>query len=241
MELDHIPRPSLVDRGFSVVGMFDETPYVSKWVLDPNKEEQWQRILPLLMTRMTDPFTLWFRKTQSEKAILDILRNIVTKNPHMVLNIVFEFPRPPELEFLDYALESVADPGLFLNRSYESLYGEGAIVSPDFTVILPDPGHRRGREQIADDYASTAVIVWDMTDFHVRDDILEAGFPVLFSLPAPESADRIDRLLDELESAWRDHQDDILFRDARFQRAWDRRVRRVDHGRRLPERILVTV
>lgn len=241
MEIDYIGRPSLVDRGPGTFTRPGRTPYVSKWIVDPTREEEWRGMWSQFIEKATNPFTLWFRNGQSERTILEIIRAFGTRNPHTVLNVVFEFPGPPAPELLERVLESVADPGLFLNRSYVPLYGEGAIVSPDLTLILPDPGNHVARERLTEEYASTAVIVWDLADVPFRGSSPNAASPALFSHSVPEGGDGTEHLLNELERAWRNRPDEILFRDPGLQTAWNERHRPVNPAHRFPEGILLTL
>ena len=158
-----------------------------------------------------------------------------------MLNVVLEAPIPLRPAFLERVLESIADPGLFINRSYEPLYGEGAVVSPDLTVILAGARGLSERDGLMEDYASTAAIVWDMGDSLARGELPEAGSFALFSGSASREGKETDRLLQRLESLWGDRPTEILFRDPQLQAAWNERTLKINPAYRLSESILLTL
>jgi len=239
MELDHIARPSLVDHGPDVVFEPSHAPYISKWIVVPGAGRSWTRILSSVIEKATDPFTLWFNALYHEKAMLEIIREFVLRNPHAVLNIVLDYPEPPPVSFLESALEAAADPGLFVNRSYQPLYGPDAVVTPDFTVILPDPGDPAAREEITESLLYMAAPVWERST-PPEDDLPHAAAPVLLSRSIQEIWSRADDFFRELQRAYGEHREEVLFRDSALQQAWDRRNGRLRLEGRLAEKILVT-
>jgi radical SAM superfamily enzyme YgiQ (UPF0313 family) len=238
MELDYIVPPSLVDRGPAVIAQLEMTPYVSKWIVDPRPGGRWQETMPQVVRRASDPFILWFRNSYSEDSMLRVLGHFASSNPHAVLSVVFEFPDPPRLSFLRESLEIAGDPGLFLNRSYAPLHGENTVVSPDLTIILPDPGDPAVREELNGKYVELARIVWDLDEWPQRD-YSEIAIPLLISSSPPQMTDQWASLLRALESACGDHSEEVLFRNASLQMRWNERTRAPDPSRRLPEKILL--
>lgn len=241
MEIDYIAPPSLTDRGTGLVGGPEDGPYVSKWIvdlLDPSVPRLLQRVLK----RATDPFTLWFRARsaqRAEKAMLGLLAEFVRHNPHAVLRVVVEFAKPPRMEFFDQALEAAADPGLFLNRSYRPMYGEGEVVTPDFTLIIPDPGEPGLRGEIGDEYGDVAAVAWDISSWN--DGLLERSeTPLLISESIDPRSREAAVLFRSLRSFHDKSPEEVLFRDPDLERAWERLTRCVDPSARLSERILRT-
>jgi hypothetical protein len=239
MELDSIARPSLVDRSPDIVFEPSHAPYISKWIVVPEDDGAQTRILSNVIERATDPFTLWFKALYNEKTMLEIIREFVLQNPHAVLNIVLDYPEPPPVSFIERALEAAADPGLFVNRSYQPLYGPDAVVTPDFTVILPDPGDPAAREEIAESLLYIALPVWERST-PPEDDRPHAAAPVLLSRSIQEIWSRADDFFAQLQRVYGEHPEDVLFRDSSFQQAWDRRNGRLRLEGRLAEKILVT-
>ena len=191
-----------------------------------------------VVRRASDPFVLWFRNSYSEESMLRMLSLFASSNPHAVLCVVLEFLEPPRLPFLRESLEIAGDPGLFLNRSYAPLHGENTVVSPDLTIILPDPGDPAERDRIMEKYDEVARIVWDLADYPKPNDA-EIALPLLISKSLPEIADRWTGLFRVLERACGDHTEEVLFRDAALQTRWNEHTRAPDPSRRLPEKILL--
>ncbi len=238
MELDYIPLPSLVDAGPCLVTGLDETEYVSKWIVNP-EHGQWERILAAVIQKATDPFVIWFTRHYNEHAMLSMLQEFSNANPHAVLHVVLDFEETPPLSFFDKAIESATNPGLFLNRSYYPLYPEGEVVSINFTVVLPDRGQPRQREQIQSDYLSAATVVWEV-DWPDEDQIDNTEVPLLISRPISEVSDAYGGILMALKRVHGDSPEHVLFRDGRLQHAWNSLARNLDPAVRLPEKILVT-
>lgn len=238
MELDYIPLPSLVDTGRGLVTGLDEIEYVSKWIVDPEHVE-WEGILAAVIQKATDPFIIWFTRRYNEHAMLSMLQEFSNANPHAVLHVVLDFEEAPPLSFFDKAIESAAHPGLCLNRSYHPLYPEGEVVSVNFTIVLPDPGQRRQREQMAGDYRSAASVVWEV-DWPDEDEVDDAETPLLIARPMSAVADTYRGILMALKRVHGDSPEQVLFRDDQLQQTWNSLSRNLDPAVRLPEKILVT-
>jgi hypothetical protein len=238
MELDYIPLPSLVETGPGLLKCLDEAAYVSKWIVDPEHAE-WKTVLAGVIRKATDPFVIWFKDHYHEEAMLSILGEFSSANPHAVLHVVLDFKKGPPVSFFDKAVERAAHMGLFLNRSYQPLYPEGEIVSINFTVVLPDPGSRRKRERMAGKYLSVASVVWER-DWPDEAQIAETEVPLLISKPRLEVVGSYEKVLKALSRLHRDNPEQVLFRDEHLQRVWNSLVRHVDPVSRLPENILLT-
>jgi hypothetical protein len=242
MEMDHIPLPSMVDHGPEIIGGPDQADYISKWILDPSKEGSWRALLDPVISRATDPFTFWFRGSSSgraEEATVKILTEFCSRNPHAILHVVTEFSKPPRSSFFHRALEVAADPGLFINRSYNPLVGEGEVVSVNFTLIVSDPGDPDRRKAIADEYARFGNVVWNVTR-PSRRGIADLPIPVLISWPMSEDPEARAEWFDELHRLAGDGAYEILFRSSSLQRAWERHVLGKEPAARLKEQILAT-
>jgi hypothetical protein len=218
MELDYMPPPSLVDAGPGIVSDASVAPYVSTWIVDVGQSD-WAAVLPELASKSTDPFTLWFRGTPNQRAMLSILNHFAGSNPYTCLHVVLEFPDPPSLRFFDKALEACALPSHFLNRSVWPLYNEGEIVSVNFWVILPDLKNHETRELLSEKYLSVATLIWDIRDSD-PEIILNTEAPVLFSGGAAARDEKMHSILALFKTAHRDRWDQVLFRDKTFQDAW---------------------
>ena len=241
MELDYIPPPSLIDRGAGLIAKLEDAPYVSKWIVHPLGGADWLRLVPEVVSKAADPFIFWFRgiwAADAEKAILKILREFSLANPHSCLHVVLEFGDPPGMPFFQKALDVSADPTIFLNQSYRPLYREGEVVSPSFTVLLPDPGNSRARALISKKFSSMATVVWDWTSpDETRLTTSEA--PLLISPSMTEHNGSVDGLLAALQGVHGDHPEEVLFRDPIFQQVWNYRTRKLDPNAAWPERILM--
>jgi len=240
MELDYIPLPSLVDRGAGLISRPDETAYVSKWIVDIRGESKWPWIMPDVIAKATDPFTLWFygiRAADAERAMLKILGEFALANPHACLHVVLSFAELPDLSFFQQALAVSADPSIFLNRSYRPLYGEGVVVSPNFTIVLPDPGNKRRRSGISRRFHSIATVVWDWNNLD-ETRLAYAEAPLLISPAMADLNGSGEDFLSVLQEAHEDHFEEILFRDPLFQEVWTYRTRKLDPAMAWPERIL---
>ncbi len=236
IELDAIPRPSLVDRGPAVVPDPAATRYLSKWIVDPQSTDAWRQVLPAVTEKATDPFTIWFRDSYSRESVVEIIRNFSQKNPHTVLNIVWDSGGPPPADLLESILDVAADPHLFLNRTYAPLYSEGTVVTPDFTVILPDPRDPAQRKEIARHIRHLASPVWESADPLPQLDSGHSG-PLLLSCSLPSDD---ESFFHRLEAQFAEDSREVMFRDQLLQEAWDRRTGRFASTDPYPERILVT-
>jgi hypothetical protein len=236
MELDAIPRPSLVDRGPAVASDPATARYLSKWIVDPQSTAAWRRVLPAVTEKATDPFTIWFRGSCPREGVVEIIRNFAQRNPHAVLNIVWDCGAPPPADLLESVLDAAADPHLFLNRAYAPLYSEGAVVTPDFTVILPDPPDPAQRGEIVRHISHLACPVWESVDLLL---LLDWGHPGPFLLSCALPSDE-ESFFDRLEAQFAEDSREVMFRDQLLQEAWDRRTGRFASTDPYPERILVT-
>jgi len=242
MEMDFISPPSLVDRGPGLIERPEETGYVSAWIADPSLGECTEHS-GAVFERATDPFTLWFRGRLSVTAttgILTLLSRFADANPHAALRVVFELGDAPSLSFLGEASDAAAVPSLYLNRAYQPLYGEGEVVSPTFTVILPDPGRAELRAELVGSLQSRAEIVWDVGS-PAPEQIKSLEPPLLVSSrgKAPSGVDR--RLLERLEQYHGDRGDEVLFRDPFLADSWRSMINSPRSGGYLPDRILTTL
>jgi hypothetical protein len=236
MELDHIPPPSLVDRGPAVVSDPQAARRLSKWIVSPRAEAAWRRVLPSVTKKATDPFTIWFRDPGPSDAAVEIIRDFVMKNPHTVLNVVWDFGEPPPADLLERVLDAAADPYLYVNRAYAPLYSEGAVVTPDFSVILPDPGDPALREEITRRIIHLARPVWETADMIPP---LDAGPPGPFLVdPSPPAEE--ESFFRRVEARFSEDPRAIMFRDQRVQEIWDRRSGRFGAADPYRETILVT-
>jgi radical SAM superfamily enzyme YgiQ (UPF0313 family) len=235
IELDYIPPPSLVDRAADMVTAPEHARYISKWIVDPGKRES-VGILDQVVPRATDPFTFWFRGAFDEKVMLELLREFAQANPHAVVHVVLEFRDPPRLSFLREALEVTAHPELYLNRSYRPLFGENAVVSVNFTVIMPDPGSGRARSKLAEMYEPLALVVWDTTEV-AEERLATMKLPLLISWPSADPT-WYGPIMKMLVSVFGDHPDELLFRDQLYARQWAALTRNETPKAKLGEVIL---
>jgi radical SAM superfamily enzyme YgiQ (UPF0313 family) len=236
MELDHIPPPSLVDRGVEVVSSPDQARYISKWIVDPGKPGALS-LLRHVIPKATDPFTMWFRGAYDERTLLELLRKYADANPHAVLHVVLEFDELPRPDSLCEALEAAAQPDLFLNRSYRPLHGESTVVSVNFWVILPDPGSRRHRRELSARYEPTASVVWDTADTR-EERLAEMELPLLISWSVEDAQIHSPALINMMASVFGDHAEDVLFRDRGLAREWTARTGKQGLEGKLTESIL---
>ncbi|MEW6113653.1 MAG: hypothetical protein AB1664_16090, partial [Thermodesulfobacteriota bacterium] len=156
---------------------------------------------------------------------------------HAILHVVTEFSERPRSSFFQRALEVSADPGLFINRSYAPLVGEGEMVSVNFTLIVSDPGDPDRREPIADEYARFGTVVWNVTS-PPRRGIADLPVPVLISWSMSEDRQAQAELFEELHRLAGNNADEILFRSSSLQQAWARHVLGKEPTVKLEERIL---
>jgi radical SAM superfamily enzyme YgiQ (UPF0313 family) len=238
MELDHIPLPSLVDKGLPIYEDPGQPPYISKCIIGPEGLGKARKLWGHVIDKATDPFTLWFKGPLSEREAMLIVQDFALANPHAVLAVVLEMVRPPRTSFFERILQAAADPHLCLNKSYAPLYGGDSVVSPDFTVVLPDPGDPAVREKIDEELGAWARLVWDAPR-PPRGDFTDSPRPLLVSWAVEDSDRARDTLFGQLETAFGDAADEALFRDFALQAEWNKRSRGIDLRHRLTEMILV--
>jgi len=243
MELDYIQPPSLVDSGPNLTTGPEDRPYISKWIVDPARTEQWRPILGRVVACAADPFTIWFRGCDAQRAeqgMLEMLEEFASRNPHSVMAVVLEYPEPPRVQFFDEAFRIAGQPSLFVSKSFAPLYGEGVPVSINFTIILPDPGDSRTREMLMAPYRAVAAPAWDLGESPGRD-FRHTSAPLLISHSMPAQEKACEEMLDALQDAHKDHVEEVLFRDQFLYEAWRRRTGPTDPTLEIPERILLTV
>jgi hypothetical protein len=236
IELDYIPPPSLVDRTAEMVTDPDQARYISKWIVEPGKREG-LGMLSQVICRATDPFTLWFRGAYDQKAMLEMLHEFAEANPHAVLHVVLEFDDPPSVEFLREALEVSAHPDLFLNRSYRPLFGDNAVVSVNFTIIITDPGSSRARSKFRSMYEPLALVVWDTADM-AEERLAAMELPILISWPAIDNRPGCGPLMKMLANVFGDHPEEVLFREQLYAGWWTRLTRKEHSEGKLQEVVL---
>lgn len=242
MQLDYIAPPSLVDRGPDLVASVDVAEYLSKWIVDPCNP-QWRRIVSQVTAKAGDPFTIWFRgpnDLDAESAMVEVLEAFAQANPHAVVHVVLELGKPPDIFFFERALEASAQPHVYVNRSYQPLYGEDGVVSPNFILLIRDPGSPHVRERIKEEHSRMALVVWDLpeTEGSVPPGI-EPPFLISWSSRNPPST--WEQQLRGLRQAYPDSPEEVLFRDPAFQQWWNAMNGKSEATRSFPERILVTV
>ena len=242
MELDYIPPPSLVETGLDVYAHPMNAPYVSKWIINPENEGIIQNIFQQVAVKATDPFTFWFKGSSfrpAERIIDWIVHEFSLMNPHGIIRVVLEFNECPSVSFIEQTLYRSSDPNLYINRTYEPLYGENAIVSLDFTIILPNSINPGERKSFSDEYAGIASIVWDCVN--PLEQVLNPELaPVLVSWSRKDLERYKDRLFQDLREVYTDREDEVLFRDFAMQREWDLSRSKRKLLRPLPEGILST-
>jgi radical SAM superfamily enzyme YgiQ (UPF0313 family) len=237
MEIDYIPPPSLVDSGEACVASPEAADYVSKWIVNPGSN--WRSLLPEVLSKATNPFTIWFYGAFKEPLILELADEFVMRNPHSILNVVFDFGKPLPTSFLNRFIELVGNPDLYINRAYFPLYDEGEIMSVNTIMILPDPGSQRLRTGLLDKYEESAQIVWETS---VTDDerLTAIPAPLLISGAWTEDSHRSTRVMDLLWSIHSARPEEALFRNQSAAAKWETDYCRQDLGKQFPERILRT-
>jgi radical SAM superfamily enzyme YgiQ (UPF0313 family) len=241
-EIDAIDPSSLVDRGSGVLHRLNRADYVSKWVLNPQKGEC-EVVLPEIMAKASDPFTMWFRgigSEDSQRTILDLAARFSRANPHTVVHMIFEFLELPQLSFWDKLLEVSAQPDTFLNRSYQPLYRQGEVVAPQFVIIHHDPHLSRVRSRILEQYSAIATVVWDQVGAD-KEQLFKAVPPMLISGWESQLDSDSHNLLQSLFDRYPDHTEEILFREHSLQQYWDRLTRGIDPATRFSEKVVVTL
>jgi hypothetical protein len=218
MEMDYVAPPSLVDCGPGVVGSPDAAAYISKWIVRLGKD-LWRESLSLVIDKATDPFTLWFKGAYDRESMISLLSDFTNANPHAVVHVVLESDEPPPADFFTAALQSAANPDLFLNRYYEPLYGEGEVININFYVILPDPGNEAVRRRISRKYDSTASVIWDSGEAR-KERLSSSDTPLLVSWPEDGDSLEFRRNLRMLTKLHGDRPEEVLFRNPLYASAW---------------------
>ncbi len=238
MELDHIAPPSLVDCGPEMIREPSAARFVSKWIVSTDSPN-WTEILPQIVAKMTDPFTVWFRGSFNEQAMLSILNRLSSGNPHACLHVVLELAQLPDSAFLGHALDVTASPGHFLNRSYQPLYAEGEVVNVNFWVLHPDPGDPRRREEIAAQYRSVGAVIWDVRAVD-EESLSQTRVPLVFSARIPDTGDVARRVFSMLQNVHEDDSQEVRFRDRPLSDAWQVMTGQLNPTFEFTESILLT-
>jgi radical SAM superfamily enzyme YgiQ (UPF0313 family) len=221
MELDHIPVPSLVDRGSEPASEFERISRITKWIVDPLREE-WKRALPRITSLASDPFTFWLRGNggeHAERAALGILDSFAQANPHTVTAVVVELDRLPSPGFFQQILDVMAQPAIYANSSFRPLLGEAEVVTPILVLLVPDPGSPRARRRLKEYYSPSPTVVWDV-GLPDEELLSEAEPPLLISLPYKINPADLEWLLSLLKALHGECPNEILFRDADLARGW---------------------
>lgn len=222
MELDHVPLPSLVDSGAGVVTDLSRAEHVTKWIVDPLHDRRWN-VISALLALATDPFTFWFKGRggpDAERSALALLDFFARENPHTVIAVVTEFEKLPAPTFFQRILDVVAQPGIYANLSFYPLREEGEVVTPLLVLLVPNPRDSSTRERMGESYAPTTLVVWDM-GLPQEEELASADTPLLISVPGSVDATDLKWLFELLESVHGENVDEVLFRDARLQYAWN--------------------
>jgi len=240
MELDYISPPSLVDAGPAVIEDPRQAPYISKWIVDPGRSSCLE-IQGEVWPRATDPFTLWFRGVNDGTAcanMLKLMEGFVSSNPNGTLHVVFETRKPPEIPFLQRALNLAVQPGLFLNRAYRPLYSGDEAVTPRFWVILTYVSDVAAKRRVEKKYHSSAEVIWDWSG--LLESAPQSGVsPVLISLVHGHGKQCFGRLAQDLINSHGDTPEEVLFRDGHLEALWKKRTRGLDAEAGFREIILV--
>lgn len=237
MELDHISPPSLVDSGPAVIGNPSDAVFVSKWIVKPGTKS-WKSLLPQVAAKASDPFTIWFRGRCDEEAILFILRELSSTNPHMCMHVVMECSSLPAPGFLHRALTHIASPHLYQNRSYQPLYAEGEVVNVNFWLLLPDPGNPEAREALAEDYEAVGTPIWDV-GLGTEESLSHSSVPVLISARMPADLPFLQRMFDILQDFHANDSQEVLFRDQELRNSWQALTGRITPALEYGESILL--
>lgn len=221
MELDHIPVPSLVDQGAGLASDFEHASCVTKWIVDPLRDE-WKQTLPRITRLASDPFTFWLRGSggaRAERAALGMLGSFAQANPHTVTAVIVELDRLPSFGFFQQILDVMGQPALYANSSFRPLVEEGEVVTPILVLVVPDPGRSRARNRLKEYYSPSPVVVWDV-GLPDAERLSEAETPLLISPPHKIHPADLEWLLQLLRALHGEQPDEILFRDADLERAW---------------------
>ncbi len=160
MEMDYIAPPSLVDCGPGVLNSPDSAAYISKWIVHLGKRTVRDN-LSRVLDKATDPFTIWFRGVYDEQGMISLLSEFTNANPHAVVHMVLEFNEPPPTSFFEAALQSAANPDLFLKPVLRTAVWGSEVININFYVILPDPENGNFRRRISRKYEAMASVIWD--------------------------------------------------------------------------------
>jgi hypothetical protein len=238
MELDHISPPSLVDSGPSIITDPSEARLISKWIVNPNATI-WSRLLPAVAAKATDPFTVWFRGPCDPKAMLSILTELSSTNPHMCMHVVMECTALPAPAFFHKALANVSSPSLYQNRAYQPLYEEDEVVNVNFWLLQPDPGDSDLRDAIREEYESVATVIWDMAGSE-EERLFQSVVPLLISDSASNMRESMHNLFAILQNIHPSDSHEVLFRDHELRDAWQALTGRVNPTYEFGESILLT-
>lgn len=238
MEMDYVAPPSLVDCGPGVLNSADSAAYISKWIVNLGNE-QWRDNLSRVLEKATDPFTLWFRGVYDEHGMISLLSEFTNANPHAVVHVVLELDDLPPTGFFEAALQSAANPDLFLNRYYEPLYGENEVININFHVIVPDPGNGVARRRILRKYEAMASVIWDLREAR-KEHLASSERPLLISWPGRGDHVEFRRRLRELMEPHGDRPEEVLFRNPLHASAWKSFNNMRSGDWEFPESILMT-
>jgi radical SAM superfamily enzyme YgiQ (UPF0313 family) len=240
VELDAIPLPSLIDRGPEVLSDADESPYISKWIIDMTAAKDPFHQIDTVLSNATDPFTIWLRGPVdrcTEDQMVSMLSEFRDANPHAVLHIVLELDKDPASSFIDRLMRQVADPGMFVNQSYGPLRGHDTVVTPVVTVVRPHDSDPAVRNRIKAQYGNEAVVVWS-TELFPETSLNDTEPPLVIDLPEDMTPEQQERLLGELFGVHDAAADEIRFRTARHTDLWSRISLVQEDKNLLPEHIL---
>jgi hypothetical protein len=222
MELDHVPLPSLVDSGAGVMTELPRAEHVTKWIVDP-LHDRGRNVLLALLPLATDPFTFWFRGRggpDAEQSALALLDLFARENPHTVIAVVTEFEKLPAPTFFQRILDVVGQPGIYANLSFHPLREEGEVVTPMLVLLVSNPRDSSTRERMRECYAPATLLVWDM-GLPQEEEVATADTPLLISVPGSMDAKDLQWLFELLKSVHGENADEVLFRDAQLQHAWN--------------------
>jgi len=170
--------------------------------------------------------------------MLKLMEGFVSSNPNGTLHVVFETRKPPEIPFLQRALNLAVQPGLFLNRAYRPLYSGDEAVTPRFWVILTYVSDVAAKRRVEKKYHSSAEVIWDWSG--LLESAPQSGVsPVLISLVHGHGKQCFGRLAQDLINSHGDTPEEVLFRDGHLEALWKKRTRGLDAEAGFREIILV--
>jgi hypothetical protein len=244
IEMDSISNPSLVDRGEGTISSIDQSEYISKWIVDPNKPIPGDLELTDIFEHAADPFTFWFKSKRNmgsgtEKAISRLLEKFVFLNPHCFLQVIIEFPGHIAGNFLRGLIQSCSDPNVYINRLHHPLYSDDEVVSPNFILIVPDPGAATARRRIINIYEDLAQIIWEFSPDR-NPEISTDMTPLLISQSFDEIESSQSWVWETLLVFQEMNPDQLFFRDPIVRRTFLSRTSNPHLQNELPEKILVT-